>query len=288
MRFALSEAMCDISHYLPLAKAADEAGFSVFSTGDSILYPETTSEKYPYTESGDRSFLEGAPFIDPFQLFAAMSVVTEKLEFQTGVLKTPIRDPVLIAKMVSSLAVFTNERFVLGVGLDPWPEDFHACNADWPSRAARMEEILQIIPGLMTGEYFEWHGEYYDIPRIKLCPVPSKPPMMIYGGHSKPAYRRAAKLTDGFLFIGVTEEELAERVALLKQYRIECGRENDPLLIAAGMPVSGIDDIRRLEEEIGVNEIHVSYRNPYMKDTMTAQEKVDWVHRFGDEVIAKY
>ena len=54
------------------------------------------------------------------------------------------------------------------------------------------------------------------------------------------------------------------------------------------MPVSGIDDIRRLEEEIGVNEIHVCYRNPYMKDTMTVQEKVDWVNRFGDEVIARY
>lgn len=287
MRFTLSEAMCDIKHYIPLAKTADEAGFAIFSTGDSILYPETTSERYPYTESGDRTFLDGAPFIDPFQLFAAMSVVTKDLQFQTGVLKTPIRDPVLTAKMVSSLASFTDDRFILGVGLDPWPEDFHACGEDWETRAARMDEILQIIPGLMTGEYFEWHSEYYDIPRIKMCPVPTKCPTIIYGGHSRPAYRRAAQYTDGFLFIGVTEEQLIERIGLLKHYRKEFGRENRPLMIAAGMPVSSIDDIRHLED-IGVTDLNVSYRNPYEADTMSLQEKIDWVSRFGDEVIGRY
>lgn len=288
MKFALSEAMCDISHYIPLARAADEAGFSVFSYGDSILYPETTSEEYPYTESGDRSFLDGAPFLDPFQLFAAMSVVTENLKFMTGVLKTPIRNPVLTAKMVSSLACFSDERFILGVGLDPWPEDFHACGEDWKSRAPRMDEILQIIPGLMTGEYFEWHSEYYDIPPIKMCPTPSKCPPIIYGGHSKPAYRRAARYADGFLFISVTEEQLVERINLLKTYRKEFGRENEPLTIAAGMPVSTIDEIRHLEEDVGVTDLHVSYRNPYLPDNMTLQEKIDWVKRFGDEIIARY
>jgi len=287
MKFTLNEAMCDIGHYLPLARAAEEAGFAIFTTGDSILYPQHTSEKYPYTESGDRSFLDGAPFIDPFQLFAAMSVVTSTLKFQTGVLKAPIRNPVLIAKMVSSLASFTNGRFILGVGLSAWPEDFHACGEDWESRAARMDEILQIIPGLMSGEYFEWHGEHYDIPPIKMCPVPSRCPTIIYGGHSKSALRRAAKYTDGFLFISVSEEQLVERIALLKQYRAESDRAEIPLMIAAGMPATSIDEIRHLED-IGVTDLNVSYRNPYLPDTMTVQQKIDRIHRFGDEIISRY
>jgi len=287
MKFTLSEGMCDISHYIPLAKAADEAGFSHFSYGDSICFPESTSEKYPYTETGDRSFLDGTPFLDPFQLFAAMSVVTKQLKFMTGVLKTPIRNPVLTAKMVSSLASFCGDRFILGVGLDPWPEDFHACAQDWETRAPRMDEILQIIPGLMTGEYFEWHSDYYDIPRIKMCPTPSKCPPMIYGGHSIPAYRRAARFTDGFLFISVTEEQLVERIGILNGFRKEFGRESEPFMISAGMPVTTIDEIRHLEE-LGVSDLHVCYRNPYLPDTMSVQEKVDWLHRFGDEIISKY
>jgi probable F420-dependent oxidoreductase len=279
--------MCDIDHYLPLAQTADQAGFSTFALGDSILYPEVAAGDYPYTETGDRSFLDGAPFIDPFQLFAAMSVVTERIEFHTGVLKLPIRDPVLVAKQVSSLQVFSNERFVLGVGLSPWIEDFQATQTDWASRGPRMDEMLQIINGLMSGEYFEWKSDYYDIPRIKLCPTPAKRPPIIIGGHSKAAYRRAARYADGFSFISLTEEDLVERLAYINGLRAEYGRESEPFRVFAGLAVIPTPaNIERLES-IGVTDMSVGYRNPYEPDTMALQDKIDWVKRFGDDVIAK-
>jgi probable F420-dependent oxidoreductase len=287
MEFQIAESMCDIDHYLPIAQAADEAGFAVFGLGDSILYPEVAEGTYPYTADGDRSFLEGAPFLDPFQLFAAMSVVTTNLKFAVGVLKLPIRDPVLTAKQVSSLQVFTNERFILGVGLSPWIEDFQACGQDWDSRGPRMDEQIQIIRGLMSGEYFEWKSEYYDIPRIKMCPTPTKCPPIVIGGHSKPAYRRAAQYGDGVNFVSLTEEELVERLAIVNDLRKKYGRENEPFHVSAGMPAFTIDEMKRLEEK-GVNCLTVGYRNPYQPDTMKLQDKIDWVKRFGDEVIAKY
>ena len=287
MRFSIAESMCDIDHYLPLAQTADQAGFSTFALGDSILYPETAEGDYPYTESGDRRFLDGAPFIDPFQLFAAMSVVTERIEFHTGVLKLPIRDPVLVAKQVSSLQVFTGERFVFGVGLSPWVEDFRATSTDWKSRGPRMDEMLQIIRGLMKGEYFEWKSDYYDIPRIKLCPTPVKAPPIIIGGHSKAAYRRAARYADGFSFISLTEEELVERLDYIQERRKEYGRQNESFRVLAGLAVAPTpDNVKRLED-IGVTDMSVGYRNPYEPDTMPLQSKIDWVKRFGDDVIAK-
>ena len=287
MRFSVAESMCDIGHYLPLAQAADQAGFSVFALGDSILYPEVAEGKYPYTETGDRSFLESAPFIDPFQLFAAMSVVTEQIEFHTGVLKLPIRDPVLTAKQVSSLHVFTGERFVFGVGLSPWIEDFQATQQDWKSRGPRMDEMLQIIRGLMSGDYFEWDSEYYQIPRVKLCPVPSKCPTIIICVHSKAAYRRAARYADGFSFISLTEEELVERLAIIHDLRKEYGRDKEPFRVFAGLPVLATPDVVKRLEDIGVTDMSVGYRNPYEPDTWQLQDKIDWVKRFGDEVIAK-
>ncbi len=287
MKFQIAESMCDIDHYLPLAQAADEAGFDAFALGDSILYPETAVGKYPYTATGDRDFLDGAPFIDPFQLFAAMSVVTSRIKFAVGVLKLPIRDPVLVAKQVSSLAVFTDDRFILGVGLSPWLEDFQACGEDWDSRGPRMDEQIQIIRGLMTGEYFEWKSEHYDIPSIKLCPVPSQCPPIIIGGHSKPAYRRAARYGDGVNFVSLTEDELVERLAIVHGFRKEYGRESEPFMVSAGMPAFSIDDMRRLEDR-GVTSLGVGYRNPYEPDTMSIEDKIGWVKRFGDEVIVKY
>lgn len=287
MEFQIAESMCDIDHYLPLAQAADEAGFSVFGLGDSILYPEVAEGTYPYTADGDRSFLDGAPFLDPFQLFAAMSVVTTNIKFSFGVLKLPIRDPVLTAKQVTSLQVLTNERVILGVGLSPWIEDFQACHQDWKSRGKRLDEQIQIIRGLCSGDYFEWKSDYYDIPRIKMCPVPENCPPIVVGGHSKPAYRRAGQHGDGVNFVSLTEEELVERLEIVNGYRKEYGREDEPFIVQAGMPAFTMDEMKRLEEK-GVTCLTVGYRNPYEPDTMQLQDKIDWVKRFGDEVIAKY
>ncbi len=287
MRFSIGESMCDVGHYLPLVQAADRAGFATFALGDSILYPEVAEGDYPYTESGDRTFLDGAPFLDPFQLFAAMSVVTERIHFHTGVLKLPIRNPVLVAKQVSSLQVLTNERFVMGVGLSPWVEDFRSTNTDWASRGPRMDEMIQIIRGLMSGDYFEWKSEFYDIPRIKLCPTPKQCPPIVIGGHSRPAYRRAARYGDGFSFIGLDESELVERLAVIREMRKEYGREDEPFRVFAGLPIEpSAENVRRLEE-IGVTDLSVGFRDPYRPDTLTLQQKLDWVERFGDEVIGR-
>ena len=127
MRFSYAESMCDPSHYLPLAIAAEQAGYTSFCVPDSIAYPRDSDSKYPYTPDGDRHFLEDRPFIEPFSLIPAMGAVTERLRFTTFVVKLPIRQPVLVAKSAASVAVLTGNRFGFGVGLSPWPEDYRIC-----------------------------------------------------------------------------------------------------------------------------------------------------------------
>ena len=131
MRFSYAESMCDPTHYIPLARAADASGWTSFVIPDSICYPEVSDSKYPYTFDGDRSFLEDKPFIEPFSLIPALAAVTERLRFTTFVVKLPIRQPVLVAKSVTSVAVLSGNRFGFGVGLSPWIEDVQVCGTDW-------------------------------------------------------------------------------------------------------------------------------------------------------------
>lgn len=288
MRFCITESMCDVSHYLPLVQAAEEAGFDTFSLGDSIIYPEVAVGKYPYTESGDRSFLDGVPFPDPFQMIAAMGTITKRIRLMTGVLKLPVRQPVLVAKQVNSLAVLTHERFVLGIGLSPWLEDFEASGESWQTRGARTSEMIEIIRGLATGEYYEFHGKYYDFQRLKQCPVPKKCPPIIYGGHTLAAYRRAARLCDGFSFIGVGMEELAREIGTLRGLLKEYGREAEPFTLYAGIAdAQNLDDFRRVEE-LGVEAVFLGYRDIYQPDSMPLAQKLDAIKQLGDNVIAKY
>ena len=164
MRFSYAEALCDPTHYLPLARAAEEAGWDTIIVPDSICYPEESDSKYPYTPDGNREFLEDKPFIEPFTLIPAMGAVTSRLRFTTFVVKLPIRQPVLVAKSVASVAVMTQGRFGFGVGLSPWPEDFVVTGTDWTTRGKRMDEMIAIVRGLLRGGYFAFEGAHYRVP----------------------------------------------------------------------------------------------------------------------------
>ena len=202
MRFSYAEALCDPTHYLPLARAVEDAGWDTFIVPDSICYPEVSDSKYPYTPDGNREFLEDKPFIEPFSLIPAMAAVTRRLRFTTFVVKLPIRQPVLVAKSVASVAVMTQGRFGFGVGLSPWPEDFVVTgdrlddarqahgrdDRDRPRSAAR--RVLRVRRHALR------------VPSIKICPVPSAPVPVLIGGHTEPALRRAARLGDGWMHAG--------------------------------------------------------------------------------------
>jgi len=288
MRFSYAESMCDPSQYLPLAIAAEQAGWHSFVIPDSICYPEVSDSKYPYTPDGRREFLEDKPFIEPFSLIPAMGAVTERLRFTTFVVKLPIRHPVLVAKSASSVSVMTGNRFGFGVGLSPWPDDFRICGQEWKGRGKRMDEMIEIIRGLTAGGFFEYHGEYYDIESIKICPVPTEPIPILIGGHSDAALRRAARLADGWMHAGGGQAaDLDGALARLAELRKEYGRENHPFEFhVISLDAYTIDGVKRLEDR-GITDVIVGFRNAYEADTQTLEQKVEALERFAEAVIAK-
>ncbi len=287
MRFSFIESMCDPVQLAPLARAAEEAGFTTFLVPDSICFPEQAVGEYPYNEDGSRDFLEDKPFLEPFSLIPALAAATSRLRFTTYVLKLPIRNPVLVAKSAASVAVLTGNRLGLGVGLSPWVEDFQVCGQDWKTRGKRMDEMIEIVRGLTAGGFFEYRGEHYELPRIKISPVPSRPIPILIGGHSEAALRRAARLGDGFLHAGLDAGEQRDALRRLRALLREHGREREPFEIhASPLGVTGLDGFREFEE-LGVTDCIVGPRNPYEGDTLSLAQKLDFVRGFADQVIAK-
>lgn len=287
MRFSYAESMCDPSQYAPLAQAAESAGWTSMIVPDSLCYPKDSDSRYPYTPDGDRHFLEDKPFIEPFSLIPALAAMTTRLRFTTFVVKLPIRSPVLVAKQVTSVAVLSGGRFGFGVGLSPWPEDFVVTGTDWRTRGARMDEMIEILRGLSTGEFFGYEGAHYRIPPIKLCPVPAMPPPILVGGHAEPALRRAARLGDGWMHAGGDAADLGRLLARLRELRREFGRERHPFEVhVISLDGYTVDGVRRLEDA-GVTDAIVGFRNAYEKDTQTLDQKIDALRRFADGVIAK-
>ena len=289
MRFCYAESMTDPSFYAPLARAAEDAGYDSMVIPDSICYPAQSDSVYPFNPDGSREFLEDKPFLEPFSLMPALGAVTQRLRFITFVLKLPVRHPVLVAKQVTSTAVLTGNRLALGVGTSPWREDYEVLGVPWQHRGQRMDEALTIVRGLAAGGYFEFHGEVFDVPAIKLAPVPTRPVPVLIGGHGEAALRRAALAGDGWLHGGGQPAELPGLLSRLASLRSEHGTEARPfetLVISA--EAYSADGIRRLED-LGVTEVIVGFRWPYHvgPDTEALQPKLDSLRRYAADVIAK-
>lgn len=288
MRFHYAESMTAVANYVPLARAAEANGYAGFTIPDSLIYPKASDTSYSYTDDGGREFLENKPFVESFILATAIGASTTTLELTTNVVKLPVRPPLYSAKLAASVAAITGDRFNFGVGLSVWPEDYAAMGVDYAKRGKRFDECIAIVKGLCAGGYFEFHGEFYDLPPVKLNPVPGKPLPILIGGHSDAAYKRAAR-HDGFMFAGGGYEVLAPMVAEINRYRAELGTAAKPFrLFATEMGEITPGTVKRMED-LGVTDMPVAFRNLYAveEDTQPLQDKIDLMKRFADTVIAK-
>lgn len=291
MRFTFSDSMTR-SEYLPqLAVAAEAAGYAGFTIPDSIGYPEHSEAVYPYTADGDRSFLEGKEFIEPFVLAAYLGAVTRRIRFTTFVVKFPLRSPVWAAKQAFSVATLTGNRLGLGIGIgtSPFPDDYLMAGVDPAHKGARMDEAIEVFRGLESGEFFEFHGRFYDVPSMKVCPVPSQPIPLLIGGHSEAALRRAATKANGWMHAGGPPDLLESMIGTLQAFRAEAGKSHEPFEIHAASPdARTVEGCKRLED-LGITDVIVGFRNPYIKgdDPQPLEDKLAKLERFAENVITK-
>lgn len=289
MRFNYHHSMCPVEQYAPLAKHAEALGFSGISIPDSICYPKDAESKYPYNDDGSRQFLEDVPFIEPMLLVAHLAAVTSRIRFTTAVQKLALHKPVMTAKSFASLAVLSNNRFIPGVGISPWREDFDATNTPWEKRGKRLDECIAIIRGLMGGDYFGFDGEIYQIPEVKLCPVPEQHLPILVGGHSDAALRRAARSGDGWICAGAPIDQIASLIKRIHDLRREYGRDHLPFEVHSNSDMAYTPDGIRQLEDAGVTDVTVAFRNVYVSepDVLTTEQKLQQMEEYANGIMVR-
>jgi probable F420-dependent oxidoreductase len=289
VRFTYAEAMTDATYYAPLAQAAEKAGYTSMTVADSLIYPKESDSQYPYTDTGDREFLEGKEFIETMILCAHLFAVTTTLRLTPFVLKLPVRPPVLVAKQASSLAYLSNNRLGLGVGISPWPEDFAALGVPWEKRGKRMDECMDILRGLTSGEFFGYDGEFFQFDALQQCPAPTEKIPLLVGGHADVALRRAVLKGDGWMHAGGDGEELDRLLARLAEIRKEEGDTRDDFEVhVISYDAYTPEGVRKLEDK-GITDCIVGFRVPYIKgrDEEALEDKIRHLEGFAENVIAK-
>lgn len=177
-------------------QTAEDLGYSHIVAYDHVLgavHANRTPKLWgPYDETH--------PFHEPMVLLAYMAGITTRIELATGVLISPQRQGVLVAKQAAELAILSDNRFRLGVGTGWNVVEYDALGMSFEDRGRVLDEQIEVWRQLWTGDVISFDGDFHTIDRACCTPAPTQPVPVWLGGGTPVALRRAAAVGDGFIF----------------------------------------------------------------------------------------
>jgi len=188
----------DTADLVRVAVACEQAGVAGVSMSDHLVRPGRLDSAYPYSRDGSIVWEPETHWPDSWVAIGAMAAATTTLRFGTGVFVAPLREPVALAKAVSTAAEISGGRVVCGLGSGWMREEFDVVGQDFDSRGRRLDEITEILRKLWSGEIVEHSGPHYRFPPVQMVPAPAVPIPIWIGGNTPAAMRRAAR-HDGWI-----------------------------------------------------------------------------------------
>jgi probable F420-dependent oxidoreductase len=189
---------------------------------------------------------------EPLVLFSFLAAVTRRLCFLTGVLVLPPRQAALVAKQAAELAVLSDGRLWLGVGVGSQRPPFQAMGVDYHTRGRRIDEQLALMRALWERPVVRFEGRFHRVSGAGVNPRPPGGSVPIWMGGGAPAVlKRIAKHADGWLITpGLREDpaRLAEPLAELHREAGEAGRDPASIGVEARVQVAG----RSVEDQVAL------------------------------------
>ena len=229
-----------------MAKKAEELGFESFFCAEHPCLPVHSTSRF--AGSADGVIPETyAHFVDPFVALARASGTTTRIKLATGIVLVPERHPILLAKEVATLDLFSGGRFLFGIGAGWLKEETELMGGDFAHRWTQTRESVLAMKELWTKADASFDGRYYKFPAVKSNPKPAqKPhPPVLLGGGAKNVLQRVVAWGDGWLPNRVTPAEVRESRAALDRLAKDAGRDPSKLTISVFGQLPDRDLIQR-------------------------------------------
>jgi probable F420-dependent oxidoreductase len=215
-----------------IARKAEDLGFESIWYAEHPAVPVHSNSPFPST--GGEIPENYSHFTDPYIALARASGVTSTIKLGTGITLVPERNPLLLAKEIAALDLYSGGRFLFGVGTGWLREETELMGGNFDHRWSQTREAIEVMKALWTNEVAEFHGEYFDFPPVKSYPKPAqKPhPPVIIGGMARRVLRRVANHADGWMPNRVTPAEVEDSRARLDAMAAEGGRDPASITIS--------------------------------------------------------
>jgi alkanesulfonate monooxygenase SsuD/methylene tetrahydromethanopterin reductase-like flavin-dependent oxidoreductase (luciferase family) len=175
---------------------------------------------------GDHVSFHSGAGTDGLVAAATVLCVSERLSTNTAVYLLPLRHPVLVARQLADISTRAPGRFMFGVGIGG--EDRHeveVCGVDPATRGRRMDECLQAIRALLTGQPVDLEGEFVTLAQAQITPPVAATIPIVVGGRSDAAIRRAGRYGDGWFGIWVSARRYEQAIAQMQEAARDAGRD---------------------------------------------------------------
>ena len=200
----------DIDNQLKIAIKAEQLGFKSVWASDHIIIPQEWKGRFSDI------------FPDPFIMLTAISQNTSKITLGTSAIILPYRNPIIVAKMLSTLDNLCNGRLICTVAPGWMKEEFDILGVPYEGRIPKTEEFIKILKNLWSENPDPFEGEFYTFKNVSFQPKPLQDKLQIWmGGNADGAIQRAVEYADGWQPIWFSPEELQNKILFLEKYADE-------------------------------------------------------------------
>ncbi len=260
---------------IQVARRAEELGYDSLWVLERLLYPLRPQSPYPVTPDG--SLPEAyKTVLDPLQVLTFAAAHTSRIALGTSVLVMGYRNPVPLAKSLATIDVLSGGRLRVGMGQGWSKDEYDATGASLKDRAARGDEVIQVLKAVWTTDPVEFQGKFFQVPRSIINPKPvQKPHPPIYlAAYTPGAMKRVATMADGWIPTGVPAEGMAQMMDGIRGMAEQAGRDpsslsmvvranvdvtNEPLGDQRGIFSGSLDQIKsdiQTTKNLGADEMH--------------------------------
>jgi len=231
-----------------LVELAERKGFDQVCLGDHVIMGEDTSN-YPY---GKFHAPSDWPWIEPLTILTAIAARTSTIRLNTGVLLSPLRPAVFLAKQVASLDVLSHGRVDLGIGTGWQKAEYEASGVPFDQRAELMYEQVRVCRELWRNAPASFHGKYHSFDRLHSLPRPRQGADLPIWFGVPPTERNIARLAElghGWMPLGLTLEQTAAGIRRIQA--AFTARHRDPATLSVShilVPEFGPDGVGDIEE----------------------------------------
>ena len=257
-----------------VAKKAEELGFESMWVPEHIVLPAGDTTPWPGSADGVIPKVY-ADIVDPFVALARASAVTSTLKLGTGICLVPERNPLVLAKEVATLDMYSGGRFLFGIGAGWLREETEMMGGNFPRRWSQTREAVLAMKELWTKTKSEFHGDFYDFPPVYSFPRPAQrphPPVLL-GGMAKNVFKRVVAWGDGWLPNRVTPEDVRKGRAVIDELAEAAGRDPKSISISVFGQLPDRDLVGRFEEA-GADRVMIRLETEPEAETMAELESI--------------